>query len=271
MTQRNMKITKSLMIIAVAVVILASTAVTASACEFLDNLCPWNWGRNNQYAATTYAPPFSPTSAPAVACCPTPSSYATARTACYMPQTSYRTVYRNMPVTNCQTVSGCDPCTGCPVTYYRPVTTYRRAAQLVPYTTYRMVWQNNSSCYTGCNTGCNSGGCGTGVATSNCNSCTSTTTTTTPTPTPTYDSTNSGTTGRVWSSQKQIGTDEVSPVPVADPTSRRSNYENKPFQAPKLIPAGQPASYRVRHASYERQSLPSNVTEETGKWQAVKR
>lgn len=267
MTQQNMKkITKSLAMVLLVVTVLASTAVTASACEFLDNLCPWNWGRNNEYAATTYAPPFSPTSAPAVACCPTQNTYATARTACYMPQTCYRTVYRNMPVTSCQTVNGCDPCTGCPVTYYRPVTTYRRAAQLVPYTTYRMVWQNNSSCYTGCNTSCYSGGCGTGVATSNCNSCTSTTTTTVnPQPKPTYESTNSGTTR---SSQKQIGTIEVSPVPVADPTTRRSYYENKSFKAPKLIPAGRPASYSVRHASYQTQS---NVTEETGKWQAVKR
>lgn len=276
MTQRNLK--KTTIILAVTVTIVASMAVSASACECIDNLLPWNWGRNNQYAATTYAPPFSATSAPAMASYSTPSTYATARTACYVPQTSYRTVYRNVPVTSCQTVNSCDPCTGCPVTYYRPVTSYQKTAQLVPYTTYRMVWQNTPTCYTAnYNTGCYSGGCYSGVCgtpTSSCNSCTSTTTTTstlTPTARPTYADPQSAPGTR--STQRLIETKDVSPSPKpeADPNAR-NEYRSIPFQAPSLNPAGRTASYSVRHASYQTRTAPQpSVVREHVEWEAVQR
>ncbi|MBN2216184.1 MAG: hypothetical protein JW719_02280 [Pirellulales bacterium] len=141
----------------------------AGACECLDRLLPWNWCRGTQ-AATTYAPPYAPapaltsasafapapcgTCAPATACNPCVS-----QTCAYVPQTCYRTVCATVPVTTCQAVTSCDPCSGCPVTSYRPVTVYQRTAQLIPYTTYRMVWSNPCAttvapCGTSCGTTC---------------------------------------------------------------------------------------------------------------------
>jgi len=76
-----------------------------------------------------YAPILSP------AACPT-------QTCNYVPQISYRTVYRSVPVTTYRAFSTCDPCTGCPVTTYRPVTTWACQRALVPYTTYRLVCSN---------------------------------------------------------------------------------------------------------------------------------
>lgn len=288
MTQYTLKKTiRSLAIVTLAVAVLATTAIPAQACEFLDNLCPWNWGRSNECVATTYAPPFTPVAAPAVACCPTVSSYAVARTACYVPQTCYQTAYRTIPMTSYQAFNTCDPCTGCPVTTLRPVVTYRRAAQLVPYTTYRMVWQNTPSytscyggcatgcatgcdtgCYSGCSTctsGCDSGACGSGVVSSGCSSCAPTTTTTItpqaePQPTFSTPSTNgsgapngSGN-GGVWSEpanvQRPIETQIIKPSPEPD-SSTSQGYQSKPFTVPQLVPAGRSASNVVRHVSYE--------------------
>ncbi len=110
-----------------------------------DWLCPW--AHNRQATATTYAPPFTgqPVAlvprynvAPAVAVMPT----ALPVTACYVPQTCYRTVYHPVATTVLSPVVSYDPCTGCPVTAYRPVTTFAQRAYSVPYTTYRMVYTN---------------------------------------------------------------------------------------------------------------------------------
>ena len=57
----------------------------------------------------------------------------------YVPQTCYRTVYTNVPVTTMRPVTTTDPCTGCPVTCMRPETTYVQRPQVVPYTQYRPV------------------------------------------------------------------------------------------------------------------------------------
>ena len=307
MTQLNLKKTaRSVAIATLVLTVLASTAVTANACEFIDNLMPWNWCKSNEYAATTYAPPFTPVAAPATACCPAPTSYMTAR---YIPQTCYRTVYRTMPMTSCQAVNSCDPCTGCPVTTLRPVTAYRRVAQLVPYTTYRIAWQNNlcytscyspcatgcysgcSSCDTGCSScvsgcssctsGCYSGACGTDVTSSGCSSCASgTTTTITPQPEaqPTYSNgsqqpTLSPNGGASWNTRRPTESQGVKPSPQPDPTTRQ-DYQSKPFQIPQLVPAGRTASAPVRLVSYNapqqvsRSMDVSNAVEDTNEWQA---
>ncbi|NLE37826.1 MAG: hypothetical protein GX621_07360 [Pirellulaceae bacterium] len=132
---------------ACAVALVLSVPTPGSACEFLDRLMPWNWCRGTG-SATTYSPVYSPayaTAAPACNPCAT-------QTCSYVPQTSYRTVCRTVPVTTCQAITSCDPCTGCPVTTYRPVTVYQLSAQLIPYTTYRAVWSN--PCTTSCTTSC---------------------------------------------------------------------------------------------------------------------
>jgi hypothetical protein len=56
----------------------------------------------------------------------------------YMPQTAYRSVVVNRPVTTMVAQPGCDAC-GRPTTVMRPVTTFVPQQQLVPYTTYRPV------------------------------------------------------------------------------------------------------------------------------------
>lgn len=72
----------------------------------------------------------------------------------YVPQTTYRVQYVSAPVTTYRpvvtyrAVTGADPCTGCPVTTYRPVTAMQpvtccaQRAQLVPQTSYRLVYSN---------------------------------------------------------------------------------------------------------------------------------
>ena len=86
--------------------------------------CSWCGGR------TTYRP-FYAGYAPYAAgygcgsCNPCPTACNSCPTACnpcaqqvcnYMPQTCYRTVYSQVPVTAYQPVTTCDPCTGCPRT-----------------------------------------------------------------------------------------------------------------------------------------------------------
>ena len=87
-------------------------------------------------------------------CCKKPQTYAVApapvmapvqqiqQQVSYVPQTCYRTVYTQVPVTTMRPVTTTDPCTGCPVTCMRPETTYCQKAQVVPYTTYRQVVTN---------------------------------------------------------------------------------------------------------------------------------
>jgi hypothetical protein len=58
----------------------------------------------------------------------------------YVPQTSYRTNWVQVPVTSYKPVATTDPCSGCTVTCMRPCTTYRWQAQRVPYTSYRPVY-----------------------------------------------------------------------------------------------------------------------------------
>ena len=63
-----------------------------------------------------------------------------AQTCQYMPVTSYRTVYKQVPVTTYQPVTSQSWCSCQPVTTYRPVTTYVTQAQQVPFTTYKPVY-----------------------------------------------------------------------------------------------------------------------------------
>jgi len=137
------KKTRSLVVACgVAAVLLG---VPSESQALFDWLCPW--AHNRQATATTYAPPFTgqPVAlvprynvAPPVAVVPT----ALPVTACYVPQTCYRTVYRPVATTVLSPVTSYDPCTGCPVTAYRPVTTLAQRAFAVPYTTYRLVYAN---------------------------------------------------------------------------------------------------------------------------------
>lgn len=87
---------------------------------------------------------YAPVAVAAPACAPAP------QVCSYQPQTCYRTVYVNTPVTSYQPIAGTDPCSGCPTTCMRPVTTYVTQARMVPYTTYRPVFAPAATCST-CN------------------------------------------------------------------------------------------------------------------------
>lgn len=116
----------------IAAMLLAAPAQSSACCGWLFG----GWGARTTYRtpyfAQTYAPAYS---APACTSC-------APQTVRYVPQTSYRTVYRPVPVTSYAAVTYSDPCTACPVTYYRPVTSWAYQAAYVPYTTYRLVYSN---------------------------------------------------------------------------------------------------------------------------------
>ena len=57
----------------------------------------------------------------------------------YVPETTYRTEYKCVPVTSYKPSCEIDPCTGCPVECMQPVTQYVQQAVNVPVTQYRAV------------------------------------------------------------------------------------------------------------------------------------
>lgn len=57
----------------------------------------------------------------------------------YVPETTYRTEYKTVPVTTYKPSCEIDPCTGCPIECMQPVTQYVQQAVNVPVTQYRAV------------------------------------------------------------------------------------------------------------------------------------
>jgi hypothetical protein len=96
--------------------------------------CWRNWFGGTP-ATTTYYAPYAASYAPA----------GCGQVVNYMPQTSYRTVYVNMPVVAYQPVTACNACGGA-TTVMRPVTSYVMQPRVVPYTTYRPVVAAAPSC-----------------------------------------------------------------------------------------------------------------------------
>jgi hypothetical protein len=171
----NRKLRGLVLTCAVAAAVLAVPADSSACCDWLFG----GWGARTTYSAPAWASSYAPAYyAPA---CTAPTCSAPACSSCvsqsvgYAPQTVYRTVYQQTPVTTYAACTSCDACTGCPVTYYRPITTWAYRATLMPYTTYRVVYSNGcsscgscSTCYSGCSSsGCSSCGC----SSSGCSSC----------------------------------------------------------------------------------------------------
>ena len=137
----------------------------------------WNrfWTRNEP---VPMAQPIAMTAGYGSACSPCATTCYKPQQSCrYVPQTSYRTEYCNVPVTTYRPVTTCDPCTGCSTTCMKPCTTYQRQARQVPYTSYRMVCETRyapvvscqSSVCDPCGSPCGLGNCSTGAcATGNC-------------------------------------------------------------------------------------------------------
>jgi hypothetical protein len=88
-----------------------------------------HWGHHRP--TTTYQPVLA--AAPA-ACNPCQ------QTVSYVPQTAFRTVCSNVPVTTYRPVTSYDPCTGCPTTSLQAVTAMVPQTRQVAYTTYRPVY-----------------------------------------------------------------------------------------------------------------------------------
>jgi hypothetical protein len=106
-----------------------------------DRCCGTTAARTAYYAPAavgTCQPSCCCQAPPPVAACPAPCPQ---QVCSYQPQTCYRTVFQQVPVTVYRPVTTVDPCTGCPQTTMQACTTMTTQAQRVPYTTYRQVCQ----------------------------------------------------------------------------------------------------------------------------------
>jgi hypothetical protein len=89
------------------------------------------------YAVAPVAPVAAPVVMP-VAAPPQPVMVPVQQTS-YVPETTYRTEYKCVPVTSYKPSCEIDPCTGCTVECMQPVTQYVQQAVNVPVTQYRAV------------------------------------------------------------------------------------------------------------------------------------
>ena len=84
------------------------------------------------------APVAAPVMAPVPA--PPPPVMVPVQQVSYVPETTYRTEYRSVPVTSYKPSSEIDPCTGCPRDCMEQVTNYVQQPVNVPVTQYRAVY-----------------------------------------------------------------------------------------------------------------------------------
>lgn len=117
--------------------LLATPAVASAQC-CLNGLFGACCARPPAYAvAPVAAPVMAPVVAP-VPAAPPPVMVPVQQTS-YVPETTYRTQYQNVPVTNYKPSCEVDPCTGCTRECMQPVTEYVQQAVNVPVTQYRAV------------------------------------------------------------------------------------------------------------------------------------
>ena len=90
--------------------------------------------------APVAAPVVAPVVAPVAAIpAPPPPVMVPMQQTSYVPETTYRTEYKCVPVTTYKPSCEIDPCTGCPMECMQPVTQYVQQAVNVPVTQYRAV------------------------------------------------------------------------------------------------------------------------------------
>jgi hypothetical protein len=114
---------------------LATTAAAQECC--LSGLFAGCGACFRKAPAYAVAPVMAPVAAP-IAAAPPPVMVPVQQTS-YVPETTYRTQYQNVPVTTYKPSCEIDPCTGCPVECMQPVTQYVQQAVNVPVTQYRAV------------------------------------------------------------------------------------------------------------------------------------
>lgn len=111
----------------------ASSECVAQCC--LDGLFGGCHKRPPAYAV---APVMAPVVAPVPA--PPPPVVVPVQQVSYVPETTYRTEYKCVPVTSYKPTTEVDPCTGCSRECVAPVTQYMQQAVNVPVTQYRAVY-----------------------------------------------------------------------------------------------------------------------------------
>lgn len=136
-----MKIRLSGIALSAAGLVLATAAPAAAQC-CLNGLFGACCAKPPVYAvAPVAAPVAAPIVAPVVAPVPAPPPpvMVPVQQTSYVPETTYRTQYQNVPVTSYKPSCEIDPCTGCPRECMQPVTEYVQQAVNVPVTQYRAV------------------------------------------------------------------------------------------------------------------------------------
>jgi hypothetical protein len=121
---------------------LAATQTAAAQCCLTDLFsgCLAGCRKPPVYAVAPVAPVPAPIIAPIAAPPPPPQPVMVpVQQTSYVPETTYRTEYKCVPVTSYKPSCEIDPCTGCPVDCMQPVTQYVQQAVNVPVTQYRAV------------------------------------------------------------------------------------------------------------------------------------
>jgi len=90
-------------------------------------------------AAPVAAPIVAPVAAPVMPPPPPQPVMVPVQQTSYVPETTYRTEYKCVPVTTYQPSCEIDPCTGCSVECMQPITQYVQKPVSVPVTQYRAV------------------------------------------------------------------------------------------------------------------------------------
>jgi hypothetical protein len=117
---------------------VASRPVAAQGClSGLFSGCQSCFRQAPVYAIAPVAPVAAPVMAPMPA--PPPPVMVPMQQTSYVPETTYRTEYKCVPVTSYKPSCEIDPCTGCTVECMQPVTQYVQQAVNVPVTQYRAV------------------------------------------------------------------------------------------------------------------------------------
>ena len=117
------------------------TAVLLATAAFTPAVARGQCCLSGLFAGCQKPPAYAVAPAPFVAPIPAPPPpvMVPVQQTSYVPETTYRTEYKTVPVTTYKPSCEIDPCTGCPRDCVQPVTQYVQQAVNVPVTQYRAV------------------------------------------------------------------------------------------------------------------------------------
>lgn len=133
----NMLRRAAIVLVSTACCVVGSRPVEAQCClSGMFSGCTSCFKKQPVYAVA----PVAPVAAPIVPMpAPPPPVMVPVQQTSYVPETTYRTEYKCVPVTSYKPSCEVDPCTGCTVECMQPVTQYVQQAVNVPVTQYRAV------------------------------------------------------------------------------------------------------------------------------------